>query len=58
VTFNSPSLSKKHSDGSRFEVSNMEFWTLTPCISVEEAKRMEKSKSMMVGSSSASLASW
>jgi hypothetical protein len=57
VTFNSPSLSKKHADGSRFEVSNMEFWTITPCISVEEAKRMEKSKSML-GSSSASVASW
>lgn len=58
TTFNSPSLSKKHSDGSRFEVSNLEFWTLTPCISVEEAKRMERSKSMMVGNSSATLASW
>ena len=44
MTFNSPSLSKYHADGSRFEVSNMEFWTLTPCISVDEARRMEKTK--------------
>lgn len=57
MTFNSPSLARKHSDGSRFEVSNMEFWTLTPCISLEEAQRMERSKEM-VGSSSQSLASW
>lgn len=44
MTFNSPSLSRYHEDGSRFEVANMEFWTLTPCISLDEAKRMEKTK--------------
>ncbi|KAL3901842.1 MAG: hypothetical protein SGARI_006011 [Bacillariaceae sp.] len=44
MTFNSPSLSRHHADGSRFEVANMEFWTLTPCISLDEAMRMEKSK--------------
>jgi hypothetical protein len=44
MTFNSPSLSKYHEDGSRFEVSNMEFWTLTPCINLEDAKLLERSK--------------
>jgi len=36
TTFGSPSLSKIHSDGSTFEVRNVEVWTLTPCLSVIE----------------------
>ena len=36
TTFDSPSLSKIHSDGSTFEVRNVEVWTLTPCLSVIE----------------------
>jgi hypothetical protein len=44
TTFNSPSLSTFHKDGSCFEVANMEFWTFTPCISLDQAKKMEKSK--------------
>eukprot|EP00539_Tryblionella_compressa_P016170 CAMPEP_0178849634 /NCGR_PEP_ID=MMETSP0746-20121128/20045_1 /TAXON_ID=913974 /ORGANISM="Nitzschia punctata, Strain CCMP561" /LENGTH=125 /DNA_ID=CAMNT_0020514849 /DNA_START=108 /DNA_END=485 /DNA_ORIENTATION=+ len=47
MTFNSPSLSRYHADGSRFEVANMEFWTLTPCISLDEAKSLEKSMHMI-----------
>jgi len=34
TTFQSPSLSKIHSDGSTFEIRNLEVWTLTPCLSV------------------------
>jgi hypothetical protein len=37
LTFNSPSLSKIHSDGSKFELLNLEVWTFTPCLSIEEA---------------------
>jgi hypothetical protein len=44
VTFNSPSLSKKHSDGSKFELINLEVWALTPCITLAEAQRMEYHK--------------
>ena len=36
TTFQSPSLSKIHSDGSTFEIRNVEVWTLTPCLSVIE----------------------
>lgn len=41
ITFRSPSLSDKHSDGSRFEILNLEVWALTPCLSVEEAEIIE-----------------
>jgi hypothetical protein len=34
TTFLSPSLSKLHSDGSTFEIRNLEVWTLTPCLSM------------------------
>ncbi|KAG7348976.1 TLD domain containing protein [Nitzschia inconspicua] len=51
TTFNSPSLSRYHADGSRFEVANMEFWTLTPCISLDEAKRMEMTKELFSSNS-------
>jgi hypothetical protein len=44
LTFNSPSLSKRHSDGSRFELINLEVWALTPCITLAEAQRMEYQK--------------
>lgn len=49
ITFNSPSLSTLHDDGSCFEVANMEFWTLTPCINVEEAERLEEGKHFVEG---------
>ena len=41
ATFQSPPLSKFHSNGSPFEILNMEVWTLTPCGSVAEAENME-----------------
>ena len=44
VTFGSPSLSKKHPDGSLFEIVNMELWTLTPCLTVDEAEKLELGK--------------
>lgn len=44
ITFGSPSLSKTHSDGSRFEIINIEIWTLTPCNDVTEAEKLELGK--------------
>lgn len=44
ITFGSPSLSKVHSDGSVFEIVNMELWTLTPCYTTKEAEKMELGK--------------
>ena len=41
ITFESPSLSKLHEDGSLFQVSNFEIWTLTPCTSLADAEKME-----------------
>jgi len=41
MTFGSPSLSVVHGDGSAFEVSNVELWTLTPCTTQEEAEKLE-----------------
>lgn len=44
LTFGSPSLSAVHSDGSVFEIMNLELWTLTSCRSLDEAERMELGK--------------
>jgi hypothetical protein len=44
ITFESPSLSRFHQDGSFFEVSNVEIWSLTPCMTLEQAIKMEDSK--------------
>lgn len=41
ATFQSPPLSKIHSNGGPFEILNMEVWTLTPCDSVGEAENIE-----------------
>lgn len=41
LAFGSPSLSSAHSDGSKFEIRNMELWTLTPCSSVRDATQLE-----------------
>lgn len=41
LTFGSPSLSTEHSDGSHFEVINVELWTMTPCLRLEEAEKLE-----------------
>lgn len=44
ATFNSPPLSKEHSDGSPFEIVNLEVWTMTPCMNVEDAEQLEMRK--------------
>jgi len=44
ITFESPSLSKFHDDGSCFEISNIEVWSLTPCITLEQATKLEETK--------------
>lgn len=41
LTFGSPSLSKTHADGSLFEIINLEIWTLTPCLTLDEAEKLE-----------------
>ena len=41
ITFDSPSLSRVHSDGSRMEVVNIEAWTTTPFRDVKDAEVME-----------------
>ncbi|VEU39624.1 unnamed protein product [Pseudo-nitzschia multistriata] len=44
VTFGSPSLCKSQPIGSRFEVMNVELWTTTPCMTEEEAERLDLGK--------------
>ena len=44
LTFGSPSLSTIHSDGSLFEIMNIELWTLTPCTRLEDAEKLELGK--------------
>ena len=44
LTFGSPSLSTIHSDGSLFEIMNIELWTLTPCNRLEDAEKLELGK--------------
>ena len=51
VTFGSPSLSKTHSDGSPFEILNIELWTLTPCNNVLDAEKLELGKLFLEQSS-------
>lgn len=42
ATFNNPSLC--HSNESGFEIVNLEVWTLTPTLTVEEADKMEMAR--------------
>ena len=42
LTFRSPSLSKKHPRGSKFEILNIEVWTFSPCLNEAEAERVER----------------
>lgn len=42
ATFRSPPLSKRHADGSTFEIMNLELWTLTPCTNEKDAGQLEK----------------
>ena len=44
LTFGCPSLSALHSNGSIFEIMNIELWTLTPCFRVEDAEKLELGK--------------
>jgi len=44
VTFRSPPLSAEHADGSPFEIINLELWTLTPCMTQEEAVKLDLAK--------------
>ena len=44
ITFGSPSLSNAHPDGSLFEILNIELWTPTPCMTEEEAEKLELGK--------------
>lgn len=41
VTFNCPSLSKLHEDGSRFGLLNLEVWSFSACSTLGEAKLLE-----------------
>ena len=41
ATFNNPPLSKEHQDGSPFEIVNLEVWTFTPTMTVQEAEKIE-----------------
>jgi len=41
LTFGSPPLCKAHPNGSAFEILNLEVWTLTPCMTEEEAEKLE-----------------
>ncbi|CAJ1966106.1 unnamed protein product [Cylindrotheca closterium] len=47
ITFESPSLSKFHKDGSSFEISNIEVWSLTPCNSLKQATKLEQTKQLI-----------
>ncbi len=49
LTFQSPSLSKIHSDGTPFEIRNLEVWALTPCISVEQALETQRQRRFLSG---------
>lgn len=44
LTFGSPSLCKAQPMGERFEVINVELWTMTPCSTEEDAERLELGK--------------
>jgi TLD len=41
LTFCSPALCPRHEDGSLFEIINLEVWTLTPAINLEQAEQVE-----------------
>lgn len=44
ATFANPRLCKKLSASSEFSISNLEVWTLTPCLNVSDAAKMEVQK--------------
>jgi hypothetical protein len=44
ATFGNPRLCRKISASSEFSISNLEVWTLTPCVNVRDAAKMEVQK--------------
>ena len=40
-TFDNPCLSKIHDDNGLFEIANLEVWTLTSSLTLEDAEKME-----------------
>lgn len=44
ATFANPRLSRRASASNEFTISNLEVWTLTPCLTVNEAERLELQK--------------
>jgi hypothetical protein len=44
ATFGNPRLAKQTTASSEFTIENMEVWTLTPCINIKDAARMEMQK--------------
>jgi hypothetical protein len=48
LTFDSPPLSMiHHSDGSTFDVRNIEVWSLTSCGTVEEAEKIHRKRNLL-----------
>eukprot|EP00934_Nitzschia_sp_Nitz4_P005217 Nitzschia sp. Nitz4//scaffold335_size18684//12811//13917//NITZ4_008771-RA/size18684-processed-gene-0.6-mRNA-1//-1//CDS//3329548279//5207//frame0 len=50
ATFQSPSLSTLHADGTPFEIRNLEVWALTPCLSLQDAERSQRHRRLMANS--------
>ena len=44
ATFANPRLSKRVSTSNEFTISNLEVWTLTPCLNVKDAEKLELQK--------------
>lgn len=44
ATFGNPRLCKKASASNEFSIANLEVWTLTPCLTVQEAAKLEVQK--------------
>ena len=40
-TFANPRLSKRVTTSNEFSIGNLEVWTLTPCLTVPDAEKME-----------------
>eukprot|EP00584_Thalassiosira_punctigera_P010002 CAMPEP_0172537994 /NCGR_PEP_ID=MMETSP1067-20121228/9486_1 /TAXON_ID=265564 ORGANISM="Thalassiosira punctigera, Strain Tpunct2005C2" /NCGR_SAMPLE_ID=MMETSP1067 /ASSEMBLY_ACC=CAM_ASM_000444 /LENGTH=1848 /DNA_ID=CAMNT_0013323403 /DNA_START=213 /DNA_END=5759 /DNA_ORIENTATION=+ len=47
--FRSPPLSASHSDGSPFEILNVEVWTMTPCGNIADAEDLEMKNLFLEG---------
>jgi TLD len=49
ATFANPPLSTRHRNGERFEIMNLELWSLTPCVTLEEAEKLELAQLFLQG---------